>query len=67
MNQQPRIPDAETRKRHVEKMRAVCRQLDALTLNLDELIAIFEAENRRQRQERLAGKYRRAESQIVDR
>ncbi|MEG3849997.1 hypothetical protein QT971_22165 [Microcoleus sp. herbarium19] len=66
MNQQPRIPDAATRKRHVEKMREVCQQLDALTLNLDELIAIFEADNRRQRRERLAGKYRRVESQVVE-
>jgi len=66
MNQQPRIPDAEIRKRHVEKMREVCRQLDIFNLKLDEAIAIFEADNRRQRQERFAGKYRRAESQVVE-
>ncbi|MFB8795343.1 MAG: hypothetical protein U7126_14240 [Microcoleus sp.] len=66
MNQQPRIPDAETRKRHVEKMREVCRQLDAFNLKLDEAIAIFEADNRRQRRERLAGKYRPVESQVVE-
>ncbi|MCY7384943.1 MAG: hypothetical protein LH628_20655 [Microcoleus sp. CAN_BIN18] len=66
MNQQPRIPDAETRKRHVENIREVCRQLDAFNLKLDEAIAIFEADNRRQRRERLAGKYRRVESQAVE-
>ena len=66
MNQQPRIPDAETRKRHVDKMREICRQLDTFNLNLDEAIAMFEADNRRQRQERLAGKYRRVESQIIE-
>ncbi|MCC3416092.1 MAG: hypothetical protein JGK24_03060 [Microcoleus sp. PH2017_29_MFU_D_A] len=66
MNQQPRIPDAETRKRHVENIREVCRQLDAFNLKLDEAIAIFEADNRRQRRERLAGKYRRVESQVVE-
>jgi hypothetical protein len=66
MNQQPRIPDAETRKRHVEKVREVCLQLDAFNLKLDEAIAIFEADNRRQRRERLAGKYRRVESQVIE-
>ena len=66
MNQQPRIPDAETRKRHVENIREVCRQLDAFNLKLDEAIAIFEADNRRQRRERLAGKYKRVESQVVE-
>jgi hypothetical protein len=66
MNQQPRIPDAETRKRHVENIREVCRQLDAFNLKLDEAIAIFEADNRRQRRERLAGKYRPVESQVVE-
>ncbi|MEG3978121.1 hypothetical protein QT970_26420 [Microcoleus sp. herbarium8] len=66
MNQQPRIPDAETRKRHVENIREVCRQLDAFNLKLDEAIAIFEADNRRQRRERLAGKYRRVESQVIE-
>lgn len=66
MNQQPRIPDAETRKRHAEKVREVCRQLDAFNLKLDEAIAIFEADNRRQRRERLAGKYRPVESQVIE-
>lgn len=66
MNEQPRIPDAETRKRHVENIREVCRQLDAFNLKLDEAIAIFEADNRRQRRERLAGKYRRVESQVIE-
>lgn len=39
MNNQPRIPDPETRRRSVEKLREVCRQYDALNLLLDEAIA----------------------------
>jgi hypothetical protein len=40
-------------------MREACKMLDAATLKLDEVIAMLEADNRRQRQERLDGKYRR--------
>lgn len=39
MNNQPRIPDPETRRQSVEKLREVCRQYDALNLLLDEAIA----------------------------
>jgi len=46
MNHQPEIPDAETRKRSVERMREVCRQFDALNLLLDEAIAQAEADIR---------------------
>ncbi len=46
MSNQPRIPDAETRKRSVEKMRSVCRQFDALNLLLDQAIAQAEADIR---------------------
>ncbi|HEY9871892.1 MAG TPA: hypothetical protein V6D12_00535 [Candidatus Obscuribacterales bacterium] len=46
MNNQPRIPDPETRKRSVEKMREVCRQYDALNMLLDEAIAQAEADIR---------------------
>lgn len=42
---QPRIPDPETRKRSVEKLRE-CRQFDALNLLLDEAIAQVEADIR---------------------
>ena len=43
---QPRIPDPETRRRSIEKMREVCRQFDALNLLLDEAIALLEADIR---------------------
>ncbi len=46
MSHQPEIPDAETRKRSVERMREVCRQFDALNLLLDEAIAQAEADIR---------------------
>lgn len=59
MNEQPKIPDAETRKREVERLRESNRQLELVTLALDELIAMVEADLRRQRRQRLEGKYRR--------
>jgi hypothetical protein len=43
---QPRIPDPETRRRSIEKMREVCRQFDALNLMLDEAIFLAEADIR---------------------
>ncbi len=46
MNDQPRIPDSETRKRSIERLRQVCRQLDALNLLADEAIAQAEADIR---------------------
>ncbi len=46
MSNQPRIPDAQTRKQSVERLREVCRQFDALNLLLDEAIAQAEADNR---------------------
>lgn len=46
MNNQPRIPDPETRKRWIENMREVCRQYDALNLLLDEAISLAEADIR---------------------
>lgn len=46
MNNQPRIPDPETIKRHVSKMREVFHQFDALNLLLDEAIAQVEADIR---------------------
>ena len=46
MTDQPRIPDPETVKRHVEKLREVCRQYDILNLLLDEAIAQAEADIR---------------------
>ena len=46
MNNQPRIPDPETRKRSVEKLREVVRQYDALNLLLDQAIAQAEEDIR---------------------
>jgi hypothetical protein len=46
MNDQPRIPDPETRKRWIERMQEICRQYDALNLILDEAIALAEADIR---------------------
>jgi len=46
MNDGPRIPDPETRKRWIENMREVCRQYDILNLMLDEAIALAEADIR---------------------
>ncbi|MBW4620371.1 MAG: hypothetical protein KME17_13590 [Cyanosarcina radialis HA8281-LM2] len=50
MNNQPRIPDPETRARSVARMREICLMFDAQIVAqivlLDELIAQGEAENR---------------------
>ena len=46
MNNQPRIPDAETRAKSVARLRDVCYMFDAQNMLLDELIAQVEAENR---------------------
>lgn len=64
MNQQPRIPDLETRQQNVARIKEACHQLDIVNLKLDEILAMLEADNRRQRQERLDGKYRRVQEKI---
>ncbi len=56
MTQKPRIPDPETRVRSVARMREACRKLDLVTVQLDELIAMVEADLRRQRLARVQGK-----------
>ena len=66
MIKQPRIPELETRQQNVSRMREACKMLDAATLKLDEVIAMLEADNRRQRQERLDGKYRRVEEKVTE-
>jgi hypothetical protein len=38
MHGQTRIPDSETRKRHVYNMQAVCQQLEMLIIAIDGLI-----------------------------
>ena len=46
MSSSVRQPDPEIIKRHVIKLREVCRQFDALNLLLDEAIAQAEADIR---------------------
>jgi hypothetical protein len=55
MIEQPNIPDRETRMREVQGLRESNRQLELVTLALDELIAMVEADLRRQRRSRLEG------------
>jgi hypothetical protein len=45
-------------------MREACHLLDAWTLKLDEVLVMLEADNRRQRKERLDGKYRRVQEKV---
>jgi hypothetical protein len=63
MNQQLQIPDSQTRARSVAKWREVNQQIDLLTLQLDELIAMVETGLREQRLARLQGK---GQSQAAD-
>lgn len=46
MNNPRTIPDAETRARSVANWREAIRKIDAVTLALDELIAMVEEHNR---------------------
>jgi hypothetical protein len=56
MNQLPRIPSLETRKREVNQLRECTRQLDLFIISLDELIAMVEVDLRYQQRERLESK-----------
>lgn len=47
MNNQPRIPDPETRARSIAKMREVCAAFDEQIAVLDQLSAQIEAENQK--------------------
>ena len=60
MNNKPKIPDAQTRARSVANMRETSRQLELVTLELDELIAMVEVDLCRQRKERFLSKYKRS-------
>ncbi|MDY6807305.1 MAG: hypothetical protein SXA11_26310 [Cyanobacteriota bacterium] len=51
-----KIPDAETRKRNVDRLRESNRQLELWGLQLEELTAMVEADLCRQRRERLMSK-----------
>ncbi|WP_293355845.1 MULTISPECIES: hypothetical protein [unclassified Microcoleus] len=46
MSEKPKLPDPEIIEKTVRNLRGVCLRLDALTLSLDELIAIVEADIR---------------------
>ena len=56
MTEQIKIPDAETRKREIEQIRASNRMLDELNLALEELLAMIEADLREQRRKHLQAK-----------
>jgi hypothetical protein len=56
MNDQLRIPDAETRARSIANLREAGKMLDLLTLDLDEIIAILDKDLREQRRARLLRK-----------
>lgn len=53
MTQPKRIPDPEKVKRTVERLRESNRQLELVTLALDELIAMVDTDLRHQRRTRL--------------
>jgi hypothetical protein len=44
MNRKAKIPDLETRQRHVINAQAACKKLETFTVALDDLIAQLEAE-----------------------
>jgi hypothetical protein len=48
MNNQPRVPDPETRARSVARMREICVAFDEQIAVLDKLSAQIEAENQKQ-------------------
>lgn len=62
-----KIPDLETRKKSVSRLKEVCLMLDALNMTLDEAIASSEADIRnikinrlrRQEAEKLFAKYKK--------
>lgn len=53
MTQYPSIPDPEARKKALAQLRESNRQLELVGLAFDELIAMVEADLRRQRRDRL--------------
>lgn len=56
MSKSNKIADSETRKKSVAKLRENNRQLELVTIAVDELIAMVEVELRTQRKERLQKK-----------
>ncbi|WP_017720795.1 hypothetical protein [Kamptonema formosum] len=65
MNPQLQIPDPQMRERSVARWREVNQQIDLLTLQLDELIAIVEIGLREQRLARLQGKGKGQKAETV--
>ena len=63
-----KIPDIETRRKSVSRLKEACLMLDALNMTLDEAIASFEADirnnsitrRRRQKAERLFANYKKS-------
>ncbi len=49
MSNQPKIPNLETRARHIAKLRELNRRMDKYIMDLDELNALLEAALREQR------------------
>lgn len=64
MTKQREIPDEQTRKHSLEGLRKSNHQLDLLNLQLDELIAMIEAEVRQQKKKRLLKRGKQIESTI---
>ncbi|MBE9224781.1 hypothetical protein IQ264_04775 [Phormidium sp. LEGE 05292] len=44
MSNQPKIPDAQTRARHIANLQEICQRWDTLIAGLDELDARLDAE-----------------------
>ena len=61
-----KIADSETRKRSLANLRESNRQLELVALAFDDLIAMVEADLRRQRQERLQ-RTKRNDSEKIER
>ena len=59
MTKELKIPDEQTRQRSVKKLREARQQLELFGLELDELLAMVEAELCRQRRKLLEVKYKR--------
>jgi hypothetical protein len=53
MNDKFKIPDPETRASSIAKLREACRLLDLFNLQLDEAIALVDADLLKQRRARL--------------
>lgn len=66
MNSEFKIPDAETRARSIANLREAGRLLDLCTLQLDEAIALADADLLKQRRARLLHKSNYLPSEQVE-